>query len=98
MHFWSAVFELLFSTMLFAKSLMFIPQIWRICQRKEVSALSLPTFLSMNCMQSLMIVHALLRDDLILATGIALSLCTSGTVSGLIIYYRWLHGKKNTVE
>lgn len=84
------VFELMFSATLFVKGLLFIPQIWRIWQRKEVSALSLTTFLSMNLMQLLMVIHAFLRHDWVLLSGVALSLITSGTVTILIIYYRWV--------
>ena len=85
------IFELIFSATLFVKGALFSPQIWRIWQRKDVSALSITTFGSMNVMQILMIVHAFLRCDLVLMSGIIFSFITSGIVSISIIYYRWFY-------
>lgn len=87
---WQRLFEVVFSATLFIKAAMFVPQIWRLYQLKDAKSLSLVTFLTMNIMQLLMVVHAFLRRDLVLMGGVALSLITSGAVTVLIIYYRWI--------
>lgn len=84
-----------FSICLMVNSALFIPQIITLLKTQSAQGVSLLTFLGFNVIQLFTLLHGLLENDLILVVGCIVSLITCGTVSFLIIYYRYI--KKTAV-
>ncbi|KTD25480.1 Uncharacterised protein [Legionella lansingensis] len=82
--------ELAFSISLLVNSLLFLPQIKALLQCKSTKEVSLLTFAGFNVIQLFTLLHGLINHDYLLAGGILLSFLTCGTVTWLIIYYRYL--------
>ena len=90
------VIEFGFSISLLANALLFIPQIIAIIKKRSAEGVSLITFVGFNAIQAFTMFHGLLAHDYILALGYFLSILTCGTVSFLIIYYKY--NKTNVLE
>jgi len=90
------VIEFGFSISLLANALLFIPQIIAIIKKRSAEGVSLITFVGFNAIQAFTMFHGLLAHDYILALGYFLSILTCGTVSFLIIYYKYI--KTNVLE
>lgn len=88
---WNYIVELGFSISLLANALLFIPQVHIIYKTKSVNDVSLVTFLGFNIIQLFTMLHGFITHDYILAAGYFLSILTCGSVSGLILYYRYMH-------
>lgn len=84
---WSIEFG--FSISLLVNALLFIPQIITILKSKSVEGVSFVTFFGFNIIQLFTLLHGIIIKDYLLAAGYLLSIITCGTVSTLIIYYRY---------
>ena len=84
------IIEVLFGIALFANACLFIPQTVRLLQHKDASGLSLTTFLGFNVINLLTIMHGVIKQDILLITGYVVSAVTNGSVTWLIIWYRYL--------
>jgi len=62
-----------------------VPAVWR---KKSDEGISLITFGGFSVLQAIGIVHGVFQRDLSLILGMAASLLTCGSVTGLTIYYR----------
>jgi MtN3 and saliva related transmembrane protein len=84
-----SIIELGFSLSLIANVLLFIPQIRSLLRSKSDKGLSLVTFSGFNVIQVFTFLHAMLIKDYLLAAGNVCNIFTCGTVTYLIIYYRY---------
>ena len=80
-----------FSISLLVNSLLFIPQILTILQHKSAENVSLLTFMGFNIIQLFILLHGVVNHDYLLVLGYLLSLLSCGTVTTLIIYYRYIN-------
>ena len=87
------VIEFGFSISLIVNAILFIPQAYIIFRTKNVQDVSLITFIGFNVIQLFTLFHGLLTHDYILAFGYLLSIITCGTVSALIIYFKYMKNK-----
>ncbi|MBA2709325.1 MAG: hypothetical protein H0U57_01845 [Tatlockia sp.] len=78
-----------FTLSLLANALLFIPQIFSLLRAKSSESLSLLTFAGFCVIQMFTILHGFLISDYLLVGGYLLSLLSCGTVTALIIYYRY---------
>ena len=91
---WSYIVEFGFSISLLVNAILFIPQARIIYRTKSVKDVSLVTFVGFNVIQLFTLLHGILTHDYILVFGYFLSIVTCGTVSVLIIYYRYMRTSK----
>ena len=84
--------EFSFGMGLFLKAILFIPQALKLFKLKDSSQLSILTFIGLNIMKFLTVLHAYIHKDRILMFGILLNLLICGSISYMIIRYR--HCKK----
>lgn len=89
MGLWSYIVEIGFSISLLVNAILFIPQAKIIYQSKCVKDVSLVTFAGFNMIQLFTIFHGLLIRDYALVLGFFLSFLTCGTVTTLIVYYKY---------
>lgn len=90
MHYWMEHFiEGVFSLGLFINAVLFVPQIIKLYKTKNSEGLSLLMFVGFFLIQIFIFLHGYLHQDYLLMGGYALSLITCGTVSFLIIWYRF---------
>jgi len=68
-------------------ALLFVPQIIAVWRKKTDEGISLLTFGGFSVLQAIGIVHGLYQQDLSLILGMAASLLTCGSVTGLTIYF-----------
>jgi MtN3 and saliva related transmembrane protein len=69
-------------------ALLFVPQAVSIWRNKKADGVSLVTFGGFNVLQLLGVLHGALEHDWSLAVGMAVSLCTCGSVTILALIYR----------
>ena len=79
-----------FSISLIVNAALFIPQIISLIRTKSTKGISLITFAGFNVIQLFTLLHGIYVYDYLLAGGYLLSIITCGTVSLLIIYYRYI--------
>lgn len=79
-----------FSISLIVNAALFIPQILSLIKTKSAQGISLVTFAGFNVIQLFTLLHGTYVGDYLLAGGYLLSIITCGTVSLLIIYYRYM--------
>ena len=82
------IVEVAFSLGLMAKALMFAPQAWKLYKAKKSDELSVLTFLGLNIMQLLTVLHAYFNQDHLLMIGVLLSFIFCSSVTFMIIFYR----------
>ena len=85
------IIEFGFSISLLINAILFIPQARIIIKTKNVQDVSLITFVGFNIIQLFTLFHGVLTHDYILVFGYLLSIITCGTVSALIIYYKYFN-------
>ena len=73
---------------LIGNALLFVPQALAVWRKKSGAGVSLVTFGGFSILQAIGIVHGLYQRDMSLTVGMAASLLTCGTVTGLTIWYR----------
>lgn len=83
------IIQLGFSLSLLVNALLFIPQIITLIKTKSSQGLSLVTFAGFNIIQLFILLHGIVVGDYLLAAGYFLSIISCGSVSVLIIYYRY---------
>ena len=69
-------------------ALLFVPQALSIWRTKRADGVSLLTFGGFNALQALGVVHGAFQHDWSLAVGMAVSLCTCGSVTVLALVFR----------
>ena len=82
------IVEVAFGLGLMAKAVMFAPQAWKLYKAKKSDELSLLTFLGLNIMQLLTVLHAYFNQDRLLMIGVLLSFIFCSSVTFMIIFYR----------
>ncbi len=83
-----ASIDIIFGLGLFINAMLFIPQAFRLIQKKESRDLSLTTFIGFCLTQLSAIIYGYLHSDYILMFGYTFALIACGTVTCLIIIYR----------
>lgn len=79
-----------FSISLLVNAALFIPQIIALVKKKSSEGVSLITFAGFNIIQLFTMLHGFIHQDYLLAFGYLLSIITCGTVSLLIVYYKYI--------
>jgi MtN3 and saliva related transmembrane protein len=79
-----------FSISLLVNAALFIPQFITLIKKKSAAGVSLITFAGFNIIQIFTMLHGLLEHDYLLAGGYFLSIITCGSVSFLIVYYKYI--------
>lgn len=79
-----------FSISLLVNAALFVPQIITLLKTRSSQGLSLITFGGFCVIQLFTLLHGLYVKDYLLAGGYLLSIVTCGTVSLLIVYYRYI--------
>lgn len=87
---WSRIIEFGFSISILVNAILFIPQALILIQTKHAKDISLMTFVGFNIIQLFTLFHGLLVHDYILVIGYFFSIVTCGSVSVLIIYYKYV--------
>ena len=78
----------IFGLGLLGNALLFVPQIVAVWRKKGDEGISLITFGGFSILQVIGIIHGLYQHDPSLTLGMAASLLTCGSVTGLTLYYR----------
>jgi len=78
----------IFGLGLVCNALLFVPQVLAVWRKKSDEGISLITFGGFSVLQAIGIVHGVFQRDLSLLLGMAASLLSCGTVTGLTLYYR----------
>jgi MtN3 and saliva related transmembrane protein len=82
------IFAWLFGLGLGCNAALFVPQAIAVWRKKSDEGISLITFGGFSFLQAIGIVHGVLEHDWSLILGMAASLLTCGSVTGLTIFYR----------
>jgi MtN3 and saliva related transmembrane protein len=82
------IFDWLFGLGLGCNALLFVPQVLAVWRKKTDEGISLITFGGFSILQAIGIVHGVNHQDWSLILGMAASLLTCGSVTGLTIFYR----------
>ena len=78
----------IFGLGLVGNALLFVPQAMALWRKKTDEGVSLVTFGGFSVLQVVGIVHGVYEHDWSLTLGMAASLLTCGTVTGLTVMYR----------
>ncbi|MDR1474214.1 MAG: hypothetical protein LBS38_00780 [Endomicrobium sp.] len=81
--------EFCFSLGMFVNAVLFFPQIVKLFKTKNVEGLSLLTFIGFNIIQFFSLLHGYIHKDYIFMFGMTLSLILCGTITFLIILYKF---------
>jgi hypothetical protein len=82
------IFDWLFGLGLGCNALLFVPQAIALWRKKTDEGVSLLTFGGFSVLQVVGVVHGVNHQDWSLILGMAASLLTCGTVTGLTVFYR----------
>ena len=82
------IVAVIFGLGLLGNALLFVPQIIAVWRKKSDEGISLITFGGFSVLQAIGIVHGMYQRDWSLILGMAASLLTCGSVTGLTIFYR----------
>jgi MtN3 and saliva related transmembrane protein len=82
------IVAVIFGLGLLGNALLFVPQVVAIWRKKSDEGISLITFGGFSILQVIGIVHGLYQRDPSLIFGMAASLLTCGSVTGLTLFYR----------
>jgi MtN3 and saliva related transmembrane protein len=82
------IVAIIFGLGLVGNALLFVPQAIALWRKKTDEGVSLVTFGGFSVLQVVGIVHGVYEHDLSLILGMAASLFTCGTVTGLTVFYR----------
>jgi len=91
------IVAVIFGLGLVGNALLFVPQVIAVWRKKSDEGISLITFGGFSLLQVIGIIHGLYQHDPSLIFGMAASLLTCGTVTGLTVFYRMrrLNGSTN---
>ena len=87
------IVAVIFGLGLGCNALLFVPQVLALWRKKSDVGISLITFGGFSVLQVVGIVHGVYLNDLSLILGMAASLMTCGSVTGLTILYRVKRGR-----
>jgi len=82
------IVAVIFGLGLLGNALLFVPQVIAVWRKKTDEGISLITFGGFSILQIIGIVHGAYQRDPSLILGMAASLLTCGTVTGLTVFYR----------
>ena len=82
------IVALIFGLGLLGNALLFVPQVIAVWRKKSDEGISLITFGGFSLLQVIGIVHGFYQRDPSLIFGMAASLVTCGSVTGLTLVYR----------
>jgi MtN3 and saliva related transmembrane protein len=82
------IVAVIFGLGLLGNALLFVPQVIAVWRKKSDEGISLITFGGFSILQVVGIVHGLYQHDPSLIVGMAASLLTCGSVTGLTLLYR----------
>jgi MtN3 and saliva related transmembrane protein len=82
------IVAVIFGLGLIGNALLFVPQVIAVWRKKSDEGISLITFGGFSLLQAIGIVHGIYQHDSSLLLGMAASLLTCGSVTGLTILYR----------
>jgi MtN3 and saliva related transmembrane protein len=82
------IVAIIFGLGLVGNALLFVPQAIALWRKKTDEGVSLVTFGGFSVLQVVAIVHGVYERDWSLILGMAASLLTCGTVTGLTVFYR----------
>ena len=82
------IVAVIFGLGLGCNALLFVPQVLAVWRKKSDEGISLITFGGFSALQVIGIVHGAYQQDWSLLLGMAASLLTCGSVTGLTIFYR----------
>lgn len=82
------IVAVIFGLGLLGNALLFVPQVLAVWHKKSDEGISLITFGGFSVLQVVGIVHGMFQQDLSLILGMAASLLTCGSVTGLTLLYR----------
>jgi MtN3 and saliva related transmembrane protein len=82
------IVAVIFGLGLLGNALLFVPQIIAVWRKKSDEGISLVTFGGFSILQVVGIIHGLYQRDPSLVVGMAASLLTCGSVTGLTLIYR----------
>jgi len=82
------IVAVIFGLGLLGNALLFVPQVIAVWRKKSDEGISLITFGGFSVLQVIGIVHGLYQHDPSLIIGMAASLLTCGSVTGLTLLYR----------
>ena len=82
------IVAVIFGLGLGCNALLFVPQVIAVWRKKTDEGVSLITFGGFSLLQVIGIVHGVFEHDWSLILGMAASLVTCGSVTGLTVFYR----------
>jgi MtN3 and saliva related transmembrane protein len=82
------IVAVIFGLGLLGNALLFVPQVIAVWRKKTDEGISLITFGGFSILQIIGIIHGAYQHDPSLILGMAASLLTCGTVTGLTVFYR----------
>jgi MtN3 and saliva related transmembrane protein len=82
------IVAVIFGLGLVCNALLFVPQVLAVWRKKSDEGISLITFDGFSVLQMVAILHGIYQHDWSLILGMAASLLTCGSVTGLTIFYR----------
>ena len=82
------IVAVIFGLGLLCNALLFVPQVLAVWRKKSDEGISLVTFGGFSILQVIGVIHGLYQHDLSLILGMAASLLSCGTVTGLTVFYR----------
>jgi MtN3 and saliva related transmembrane protein len=86
--------EVCFGLGMFVNAVLFFPQGVKLLKTKNVEGISLITFVGFNIVQLFGLLHGYIHKDYIFMCGMLLSLTLCGTITFLIILYKF---RKNVI-
>jgi MtN3 and saliva related transmembrane protein len=90
--------EFCFGLGLFANAALFFPQIVSLFKTRNAEGLSLITFTGFNVVQFFGVLHGYIHKDYIFMFGMLLSFVLCGTITFLIILYKFRNIKSKTLS
>jgi MtN3 and saliva related transmembrane protein len=82
------IVAVIFGLGLLCNALLFVPQALAVWRKKSDEGISLVTFGGFSILQFIGIIHGLYQHDLSLFLGMAASLVSCGSVTGLTVFYK----------
>ena len=83
----TVVIEFIFGISLFVNALLFIPQAYKLYQKKDSRELSFITFIGFNIVQLFAVLNGIIHNDYVSIIGWSFSLITCGMITFLILFY-----------
>lgn len=81
------IISAIFGAGLIINAALFVPQAWHLWKTKRADGVSIPSFLGFCAIQLVGLLDGYYQHDNALLVGMAATLLTCGTATGLAIYY-----------